>query len=351
MRPLSAKVKKSARSGVQAGFTLLETMVTVIILVAVGSIVMSGAVQMMKTQGTIANRTEMHTSVRSVTELLEQEIGQAGRVAPPLNAAGTGPENLTLLTAVVASPDLPATVPVSINPPAAVAGLFNGEWLVVDAGQDASGAPKQESVQITCGNPCANPVTATFTLPHNPALAAVPISVQGSFSAGIIPPNPVTPANGSLTNDLKMFGDINGDGTMVYVEYTCLPNGNNAAAGFLYRKEIPWSAPAKPALDNTMILLGNLLPNPNDQNGNQVPCFQYQTKPGPGGVPFVTDVQVTLTVQTQFRDPQTGQFQQETKALLNVSPRNIFNAWEAYNLNFLDRVQPTPPSITPLIPN
>ena len=42
---------------------------------------------------------------------------------------------------------------------------------------------------------------------------------------------------------------------------------------------------------------------------------------------FVLDVAITLTVETQQIDPITKQIQTETKALLNVSPRNVFNAW------------------------
>src|SRR5215469_17427255 len=67
----------------QKGFTLIETLAALAIFLMVSSIVMSGMVQMMKTQGTVANRTEMHTSVRSATELLQQEIGQAGRISLP----------------------------------------------------------------------------------------------------------------------------------------------------------------------------------------------------------------------------------------------------------------------------
>src|SRR5258708_24911346 len=65
----------------QVGFSLLETLVALAVLLVVGGIVMTGMVQLMKTQSTIANRTEMHTSVRSATELLQQEIGQAGEVS------------------------------------------------------------------------------------------------------------------------------------------------------------------------------------------------------------------------------------------------------------------------------
>ena len=329
----------------QAGFSLLETMVAMAVLLGVGAIVMYGTIRMMNTQGTITNRTEMHSSVRSATELLQQEIGQAGRIAPPLNVAGTAPENMTLLNAVVAA-DPPAPVAVTIIPDTAVLNLFNGEWITVDAGTDGTGAPKQESVQITCGNPCSNPVTATFTANH---LANVPVSVQGAFASGVVPPSV---ANGSTATVLKLFGDVNGDGNMVYVEYNC-QQGTTTAPGFLYRNQIAWNALVKPAIDNSMILLNNVLANPSDQNGNAFPCFQYQTKRVgvcPGCTDFVTNVEVTLTEQTEFQDPTSKQFQRETKALLNVSPRNVFNAWELDSANLVNRVQPIPPSVTLLLP-
>jgi hypothetical protein len=184
-------------------------------------------------------------------------------------------------------------------------------------------------------------VNATFSINH--AMSA-PISVQGSFSGGIIPPNAMCGniACGSTPTVLKLFGDVNGDGNMVYVEYTCQPGSQNSP-GFLYRNEMPWNSVLKPPLDNSMILLKNLLNNPLDQNGNVFPCFNYQTKTVgycPGCTTYVIDVQVTLTEQTQFQDPQSQQYQQETKALLNVSPRNVFNAWEMDGADLVDRVQP-----------
>lgn len=341
--PQADRQQKSALHSPQAGFSLLETMISLVILLAVGAVVMSGMVQMMQTQGTISNRTEMHASVRSATELLEQEIGQAGKLAPPVTAAGA-PCLMTLGTAVTASADLPVTLQVTINSTncaTPVASMFNNEWLVIDAGMDASGAPRQESVAITCGNPCGNPVIATFTNSH---LVGAPVSVQGAFSAGIIPPGTTCGgvACGSDGTHLKLFGDVNGDGNMVYVEYNCQP-GTPAAPGALYRNQLAWTAAVKPPVDATMILLNNLLTNPPDPNGNAFPCFNYQTKAvgvAPGTDTYVTDVEVTLTEQTQSEDPTTKQFQTETKALLNVSPRNVFNAWQADTLGTSDRVQP-----------
>src|SRR5438128_11025827 len=79
----------------------------------------------------------------------------------------------------------------------------------------------------------------------------------------------------------------------------------------------------------SMVVLSNVLNNPPTANGGAVPCFTYQvvtvgTNPD---FAFVTDVPVTLTVQPQLQAPQTHQFQQQTKALLKVSPRNVFNAF------------------------
>ena len=58
----------------------------------------------------------------------------------------------------------------------------------------------------------------------------------------------------------------------------------------------------------------------------------------------------TLTVWTQSADPITKQFQTETKALLNVSPRNVFFTWEFAGLGYMNRIQPTPPAIAALLP-
>ena len=369
----------------QAGFTLMETMVALVVLLAVSAVVMSGMMQMMKTEGTITNRTEMHTSVRSATELLQQEIGQAGKISlppPPPNIAWV------MLTAVPpaafgASPDIPVTLPVTFNvfnsqDPAQGPVLFEGQWVTVDTGLN------KEAVQLTCaGGPgnCPNPSNtwnATFTYTHAPiaiagtATVGVPISIPGAFSTGIIPPAvgvmpappagyagyPVWPVNapgqGSSGTVLKLYGDINGDGDMVYVEYTCVP-GTPQAPGFLYRSQVKfWNLPAVPPLDPSMIVLTGVLTNPPAPNGAAVPCFTYQLQTREGvnaalrDMTFVTDVAVTLTVQTQNPDPQVplinGQpnYQTETKALLNVSPRNVFNAFEFAELDYSNRVQPTP---------
>jgi len=249
-----------------------------------------------------------------------------------------------MTTAVVPLvPDVPWTQQVSLS---SVANIFNGEQLVVDTGIN------QETVTVTCGVACINPISATFNYAHT---AGVPVMVQGAFATGIVPPGTIcggVPC-GSTPTVLKLYGDINGDGNMRYVEYTCDPTNNLGLGPVLLRNEMPYDAVLKATLDPSKVLLSNLLTNPPDQNGNPVPCFTYQTQTvltNTGLDTFVTGVAVTLTEQTQNRDPQTNQFQSETKALLNVSPRNVFNAWELANAELTDRVQTMPPSVSNLAP-
>src|SRR5260370_30152589 len=117
---------------------------------------------------------------------------------------------------------------------------------------------------------------------------------------------------------------------MASVEYN-RTQGTTAAPGNLYRNQMSITAGAKPAVDNTMILLNNVLFNPNDPNGNAVPCFAYQVQPAGTGY-CVTNVAVTLTGQTQNKDPQTGKLQKETKALLNDGPPNRVAAYATTKL-------------------
>lgn len=314
--------RKQQGRGRQSGFSLLEMMVTLAILLAVVGIVMSGMMQMLWTQGTVANRTEMHSSVRSATELLQQEIGQAGRVSLPGSPT---------LTTAVTTANLGTSIPVTVTD---ATGMFNGEQLVIDAGDS------EETVTISGLSLSTNTFNATFTWSAH-AIGA-PVRVSGAFASGILPKGST---NGSGDFHLKLYGDINDDGNMEYIEYWC-----DTAGGNLYRNVVNIAPGASmPAFDQSMILLSNLQPNPPDPGSNTpAPCFKYQQKTVTPNI-FVVDVSVTLTVQTQNRDPQTQQFQKETKALLNVSPRNIFDGWELDSAGVTNRIQPMPSIVANLI--
>jgi hypothetical protein len=225
---------------------------------------------------------------------------------------------------------LAGSQPVTVT---SAAGMFIGEKLIVDAGCADALIPctsNEETVAVTAIN--ANQITATFTLPHG---IGAPVTVGGGFSSGIVPASTLNGSTGSL---LKLYGDINSDGNMVYIEYTC-----DTVNHKLYRNMMAWNAAAKPPLDNTMVLLDNVMPNPKG-----TPCFIYQTE-NVLGTDYVVDVAITLTVQTQQVDPVTKQHQQETKTLLNVSPRNVFNTWELASMSLNDRVQPMPATVLNLL--
>ena len=56
-------------------------------------------------------------------------------------------------------------------------------------------------------------------------------------------------------------------------------------------------------------------------------------------------VAIMTTVRSQQRDQNTGDFQRVTKALLNVSPRNVVAVWQNASLSNTNRVQPLPASV------
>lgn len=291
-----------------AGFSLPELLVSVTIMLVLMGTVTSLLINAAEANRSVWNRTEMHSAVRGATELMQQEVGQAGLVALPGSPTLTG-------AAVV------GTQAVSVS---SSTGMFVGEQLVIGTGEQA------ETVTLTAVG--SGTMTANFQFNHG---AGSPVQAIGGFPSGIVPPDM---ANGSTGGVLKLFGDVNSDGSMVYVEYIC-----DTVNRRLYRNVTGFAAMIKPPLAQALVLLSNIVASPNG-----TPCFSYQTAVVNGNT-YVLDVAITLTVQTQERDPVTRQFQTETKTLLNVSPRNVFNVWTLASIGETNRIQPMPSSILSLI--
>jgi Tfp pilus assembly protein PilE len=284
----------------EAGFTLVELLVSMLVLMVVSAMVMQGTMDFVRMGDTMTNRANMHAGVRNATVLLQQEVGQAGRISLP------GPATLSAAVAPGA-----ATVAVS-----SASGMFVGQRLVVDAG------PAEETVTLTNVDTAGNQISAVFALAHD---AGSRVAALGGFSAGVIP---TTMASGSTGMVLKILGDINGDGRLVYVEYTC-----DIAGGRLFRNVMAYDAAVKPPLTVEQVLLTNLLPNPPDLDGTVRPCFTYEERTF-GGTTYVIGVAIMTTVRTEARDAVTNDFQRMTKALLNVSPRNVYNVWQLASLGY-----------------
>jgi hypothetical protein len=190
----------------------------------------------------------------------------------------------------------------------------------------------QQTETVTVTALTANSITADFKVLHN---IGEPVTILGGFGSGVVPPSMT---NGSSGNVLKIYGDINDDGMMVYAEYTCNFTANN-----LYRNVMPWNAASKPALTEEMVLLNNVIANPGG-----APCFTYQSEIV-NGATYVTGVAVTLSVRSQQIDVNFKQRLEATKTLLNVSPRNIFLVWSMASVGVTNRLQPMPPTVANLI--
>jgi Tfp pilus assembly protein PilW len=306
-----------------AGYSIVELMISVGIMLIVSTGVFQGLMKISQVQGTVTNRSELHSGVRNATELLQQEVGQAGRLATPV------PITISSTTPVAAG-----NTTATLN---SVSGLYPGEKLVFGAGATAPAVATEETLTIASINVSSKVITLSTAFDYaHPVNQSV--RIQGGFHAGVVPTNTT---NGSTATKLKIFGDINGDGNMVYVEYTC-----DATSGNLYRNSMAYDTlPAnKPAVSPSIALLNNIKANPDG-----TACFVYQQQ-AVAGITYVTDVAITLTVETADVDPVTKRKQTETKALLNVSPRNVFNVWQLAGLNITNRIQNTPPTVTALLP-
>jgi prepilin-type N-terminal cleavage/methylation domain-containing protein len=300
----------------EGGFTLIEMLVSMAVLLVISGIVVGSTMDMSRLGQRMTNRSDMHSGVRNATALLQQEVGQAGRVTLPGPVALLGATGIGVLPVAVASTD----------------GMFVGERLIVGAGAT------EETVTLTNVVPGApGAITANFAIAH---AVGEPVMATGGFSAGVIP---TTMANGSSGNVLKIVGDINGDGRMVYVEYEC-----DLMNGWLTRNVMAFDAVAKPPVTVEQILLTNLEPNPANPDGTVPPCFIYQERTF-SGTTYVIGVAIMTTVRSQERDRNTGDFQRVTKALLNVAPRNVVNVWQNASLTYSNRVQPLPQTVIDLL--
>ena len=353
----------------ESGFSLVELLVAMTVMLLISGAAFTAIMKLGTTQSTIWNRTQMHSGIRGATEVLQQEVGQAGRIAL-ISGGSSGCTSATTVPCLtsVTGPYPGGTIVFTVS---SICGMFVGENLFLDVPTPTStpetvtiaqinGGGDPTSTQCPSGSTIlGGSITTTVgtTYAHS---AGAPLQALGGFIGGVVPPATytfqpsgptITFPNGSTPSILKLFGDINGDGNMVYVEYSvqpsCICNAScnpGTMTGNLYRNSMAWNAASKTQASASQILLGNVTANPN---GSQ--CFSLQPQVTASGDIFVTDVAVTLTVQTQLLDPTTNTFQTETKALLNVAPRNVFNTWELASNGYTDRKQAMPQTIAFLL--
>ena len=285
----------------EQGFSLLELMVSTVVMLIVAGGAFGALNYYQKTYQHTEIGADMHDNLRGAIDLIIQEVGQAGSL--PSGTLGSRNLNGAVFASGVAQT-------VNVNN---AAGFFAGEKLLVDAGAS------QELV--TLSGVTGNSITAVFGRAHN---TGAQVNAIGVFPAAIL--------NTSSATKLQLFGDINGDGTLVYVEYTC----NYATGGGTFTRSV--TPVGTGAVNPANVLVDNLLPNPDGS-----PCFQYPAAPPVvAGFTFINQVGVTLTVQSSTRDLLTSNFETMTKSALDIAPRNIQMGLDLANAGLTDRLQPSP---------
>src|SRR5436190_12207275 len=105
----------------ESGFSLAELLIAMTVMLLISGAATTAMLKMASTQSTIWTRTQMHSGIRGATEVMQQEVGQAGRIALPA---------LVTLTSG-SSGGVTSTLTVSSS-----TGMFVDEKLTVGAGDD-----------------------------------------------------------------------------------------------------------------------------------------------------------------------------------------------------------------------
>src|SRR6266700_3154496 len=169
------------RHRAQRGFSLVELMVSTVVMLIVAGGAFGALNYYQKTYQRTEISADMHDNLRSAIDLITQEVGQAGSLNLGTTLGTRQPTNGVPVGSPVAQVVL-------MND---TSGIFPNEKLLVDAGAS------QELVTVTAV--AANSVTGVFAIAHN---AATQVSAIGVFPEGIL--------NTSTATKLRLFGDING---------------------------------------------------------------------------------------------------------------------------------------------
>lgn len=206
-----------------AGVSLIELMISLATLLIVSGSAFAVLSYYQKSYLSTEQRSDVHSSIRSAMDLMTQEITQAGLLSSPGKT----------VHASVASSTVSQSV--SLDPSTATADIFDNEQLVIDTGSSQEVVTVQSHTSTT--------ITVILTRNHS---AGTSVTARGVFPEGILP--------SSTETELRLIGDLNADGTLVYEWYDCDPT-----TGHLTRAQNKVSAPGA---NPTQLLLDHIVPNP-----------------------------------------------------------------------------------------
>ena len=349
-------LQRRFRPDVPAGFSLVELLVSVVIIVLLMSAVFPFLFESQKKYQTNQVVSESNQSARAAMEVMSQEIGQAG-----YNPNFTTGKTSSATVAVSSSPQCVTLNNIDqINP---------GDWVSVDTG------PNHELVEVlstsnVSGTTCTSPnqIQATFLMSHDGATTPFPvISYKMPYGSGIL-----QTSGTSSDQTLDFFGDINQDGVIRYVVYslsavspaaTVSINGTTYTIYNLYRSvtTVPFtnlptpSTYTPPANNQASPLVNNVLYNPTNQSGpTGQPIFAYPNQVVIGVVPnqitVVGTVVVTISVAVSPKSLESQTPQWFTMAT-QIRPLDLQAAITVNNAGGAVYLPPLPKSLPMTFPS
>ena len=275
------------------GFSLIELMVSIVVLMVVMGALMQ-FMSMMQQRYTREKRVaSANQTGKTVLELLAMDIGQAGYIpgldtgtaATPITA-NTNPQNVTLLNTT---------------------GIYAGRVLIVDTGIS------REYVRVISVTGLT--VNEQFKLDH---AASVPVRAsEVPYPEGILYSTAV-PAISSNSNRLRIMGDLWQDASLRYVEYRYTAGAN--CTGVLVRSDSSAFAVSQTA---AVTVAENLC---NNASGTPpTPVFSYPTPIPLGLFEYVDEVVVNLIMRTP-QDIGPGGGPRTIVMQQTLTPRNVMYA-------------------------
>lgn len=348
----------------ERGFSLIEMMISVLIItLLMGAVFQFMAYNQKRYRGDQL-LAERNSGARGALELLTIEIQQAGD-NPVFSPNKT-------LAAAITSTSLTGGI---INVPVSdVTNLHYGN--MVEIGPSTTD-PHREAVTIKGDathaiNSTATPNTfpAIITLTHSsgqPVIGkSVPFATGVLYAAGGVT-STITPA---YVNTVQFYGDIVGDGTLSYAEYTLVDTGTTSdlpcqttasatptANCHLYQMNrfitqiLNPNIPASKAVSGSAAspLADNILGYPDAAGAVRNPDYtaiftlNYETFGSTtyGLTTFVRSVDVSLTLETVNKDPEVNEYR-TIRMRSHVVPTNINDAWNIVLLGGMLLLPATP---------
>lgn len=355
------------RPPLQGGFSLLEMMISVLIILLLMSAVFPFIMQSQKRFQGNEVVSESNQSARAALEVMSQEIGQAG-----YNPQFYPNKTSSTTVALNGTPYWCMTISDSTG----LTGIHPGDWVSVDTGAN------NELLEVFATS-ASNLISASPNVcqPGSPTAPWIEVKPLMNHTAPYQVASYKMPYGGGLlylsdqslsnSNRLEFYGDINQDGNINFVQYSISPmvpaasvtiNGVSYNLYNLYRSIQSVAFPSLPTVGyggetNAIAspMVQKVLFNPTTLQGpTGAAIFSYPDTITVGVIPnqitVVGTIKITLCVAVNPQSLETGVVQWYTMAT-QIRPLNLSAAINVNNTNGGLYLPPNPKSLPMAIPS